>query len=345
MTKKIIYPLLALLLSILACSAPTAIPTGGIVQGVVYGDLNSDGIIDDSEQTSRVEGAEVVLADCGTTQTQLTDSDGKFSFTDLPAGTCHVSVSKGGWIYDGSYPALGVYPIPVASDPDLPTAFSIYMAPVMDFLPTDTPTPAPLFTATPTVPSPTPTSANPMVSPSGEDVNCRFGPATSFLAIGSLRIGEIVPIHGTITDHSWWQIEDPRNLGTFCWVKADLTTATGNLSLVPIIAVPIGLVTNVTITTPALIHGICGGPNSTTFSVSITTNGPATVVYHLEIFNGGGTLRNATDNTTLIFAAFGTQTFDPGGAYRTDCGNFYVKVIVTSPNPMSAQANWSVVNP
>jgi hypothetical protein len=155
----------------------------------------------------------------------------------------------------------------------------------------------------------------------------------------------VKPIRGTIDDRSWWQIEDPRNLGTFCWVKADLTTATGDLLLVPLLAIPTGLVTDVVVTTPAVVHGFCGGPNSTNFSVSITTNGPATVTYHMEIFNGDGTLRNTTANTNLIFTEFGTKTFDPGGAYRTDCGNYVVKAIVTAPNNNTGQASWSVVYP
>ncbi|MEW6092876.1 MAG: SdrD B-like domain-containing protein [Chloroflexota bacterium] len=327
---------------LLALSACLPVRIGGIVQGVVYGDLNGDGVIDDSEQLSRVDGAEVTLTDCGPAQTQLTDVNGNFRFEDLPEGSCHVSVAKGGWIYNGSFPDLGTYPIPVASDPDLPTAFSIYMAPVMDFLPTDTLTPA--FTPTPTF---TPTSAAPMVTPDGVDVNCRFGPSTNFLDTGSLRIGEVVPIRGTIAGRTWWQIEDPRNLGSFCWVNAGFTIETGDLSLVPVLAMPTGLVTNVTIVVNGgpTIHGMCGGPNPVTFSLSITTNGPATVIYHLEIFNGDDTLRNTTADSTLTFAAFGTQTFDPGGAYKTDCGDFYVKAIVTSPNNMSDRDDWSVVYP
>ncbi len=347
MSKKLFFPVLVILLTILACSAPAGSPTpapDGIVQGVVYADLNGDGTIDDSEQMSRVDGATVTLTDCGPTQTQLTDTEGKFRFENLPTGTCHVSVSKGGWEYIGSYPALGVYPIPVASDPDLPTAFSIYMAPVMDFIPSDTPTP--VITPTPTLVV-TPTSAAPMVTPTSENVNCRFGPGTNYLSIGSLRLGEVVPIRGTIADRSWWQIEDPRNPGTMCWVKADLTTASGDLSLVPVLAAPSGLVTDVAVSVSGgpTIHGYCDMPNPVTFSVSITTNGPATVKYHIEIFNSDGSLRNATADETLIFSAYGTQTFDPGGAYKTNCGSFYIKVIVTSPNNKTAQYNWTVVSP
>jgi hypothetical protein len=113
-----------------------------------------------------------------------------------------------------------------------------------------------------------------------------------------------------------------------------------------LLSIPTGLVASVSVSTPAVVHGTCGGPNPTNFSVSITTNGPAKVIYHLEIYNGDGSLRNKTSDTTLMFASASIQTFDPGGAYNTDCGtNFKIKVLVTSPNSKSGQATWSVVSP
>jgi hypothetical protein len=348
MRTKIIVPILVMIAAVLACSVqatPTPLPAGGIVQGVVYADLNGDGVIDESEQSSRVEGVTVTLTDCGPTQTTLTDTGGSFQFVDLPAGICHISVSKGGWEYRGSYPDPAAYPIPVISDPTMPTSFSIYMAPVMDFLPTDTviPTatlvPTPVFTSTP---------SQPVVTPTSENVNCRFGPGAEYLAIGSLRIGEVVPIRGTLPDHSWWQIEDPRNLGTMCWVMASLTTTSGDLSLVPLAPKPTGLVTDLSVTVGGgpTIHGFCGGPNPVNFFISMTTNGPATVKYDIEIYNASdNSLRNTLRGETIVFTTFGTQTFDPAGVYKTDCGNFYIRVIVTSPNSKTAQYNWSVVSP
>jgi hypothetical protein len=155
-----------------------------------------------------------------------------------------------------------------------------------------------------------------------------------------------LPIRATINDNSWWQIKDPREINSLCWVKASLTSTSGNLSSVAKLAIPTGLVTDVTVVAnPPLVHGYCGGPNAVTFTVSITTNGPATVTYHLEIFNGDGTLRNKTENANLVFTEFGTKAFDPGGAYKTDCGEYLLKVVVSSPNLMTGLANWSVVSP
>jgi uncharacterized protein YraI len=330
---------------VLAACIPVTPIIGGIVQGVVYGDLNSDGIIDDSEQMSRVPGAEVLLEDCGAAQTVLTDVDGKFKFENLPEGTCHVSVSKAGWIYDGMFPALEEYPIPVSSNPDLPTAFSIFMAPVMDFLPSDTPAVVPAITPTLTATSTVLSAA--MVTPTSEDLNCRFGPGTTFASTGALRMGNTVPILGTIDGRGWWQIDNPLAIGTKCWVSASLSTATGNLGDIPVLPIPSGLVTAATITVLGgpTIHGYCGGPNAVSFSVSITTNGPATVIYRIDIYNGDGSFRNSPGDATLTFLSASTQTFDPGGAYKTDCGNFVIKLIVSSPNSMTNEANWTVVSP
>jgi uncharacterized protein YraI len=349
----------------MACSLPgTSTPapapgSGGVVKGVVYSDTNGNGVIDPGE--GPLAGVQVSLAGCGAVLTQVTGADGSFNFNNLPAGSCQVTVTKSGWHFSGSIPSLG-YPLPVASDPALPTAFSMDMAPdstgtaastavsgataTTGLPPTDT------FTLTPVTPTATATLAitatlgAPVVSATSVNANCRYGPGTNYSAVGALMVGPAVPILGTIPDQSWWQIDNPWSPGTKCWVASSVTTATGNLSAVPIVPAPTGLVTSVSVSTPSVVHGTCGGPNPTNFKVSVTTNGPATVIYHLEIYNGDGTLRNKTNDTTLTFAGADTQTFDPGGAYNTDCGaNFKIMVLVTSPNKKTAQATWSVVSP
>jgi uncharacterized protein YraI len=351
---KTILAAIALTLVQMACSLPTTIPSptpaagsGGVVKGVVYADTNSSGVVDPGE--GPLAGVQVTLADCGGLQYQVTGADGSFNFSGLPAGRCYVSVSKAGWHFSGSFPSLG-YPLPVASDPALPTAFSMAMAPDsaannQAVLPTDT------FTLTPVTPTATatlaatPTLGAAMVTPTSVNTNCRFGPGTDFLSVGALMVGQTVPILGTISDRSWWQITTPWSSGMQCWVANSMTTTSGDLSKVPVLPIPTGLVTNVAISTPSVVHGFCGGPNPTSFSVSITTNGPATVIYHVEFYNGDGTSRSKTANTTLTFASADTKTFDPGGAYKTDCGEYIIKVVVTSPNSKTGQAGWSVVSP
>jgi len=209
-------------------------------------------------------------------------------------------------------------------------------------VPSDTPTPLiPTDTSTTT---PSPTSATPMVTPKTDPANCRFGPGTTFSSVGGLATGSIVPIHGTIADQSWWQIESPQDPGTFCWVSAPVTNTFGDLSLVPFVSIPTGLVTTVVVTTPAVVHGVCGGPNPTNFNVIITTNGPVTVLWHFEIHDDNGTLLNSTTDQSMVFAAADSQTY-VSDAYKRDCGSYVVKVVTTSPNSITGQASWTVLQP
>jgi hypothetical protein len=329
--------------------AATATPAiGGIVQGAVYADLNGNGVIEPGEGV--LAGAEVTLADCGSSQSQVTGADGLFNFINLPAGTCHVSVSKAGWIFSGSYPSLA-YPVPVASNPALATSFSMFMAPVGSNTPSESPTKS-NFTEVPTLSPPTdtptmitsPTVATPMVTPKSDAANCRFGPDVGFLAVGGLNVGSTVPIKGTLGDKSWWQIDNPQEPGTLCWVSAGVTNTFGDLSLVPVVPAPIAQVTSVVVITPAVIHGFCGGPNATNFNVTITTNGPVTVQWHFEISTSGETLLNSTTDQPMVFSSAGSQSY-LSDAYKRDCGSYIVKVVTTSPNAMVGQANWTVVQP
>jgi hypothetical protein len=228
-------------------------------------------------------------------------------------------------------------PLPSVTTEIIPTATSEF---------TFTPSVPPTLAPSPTLP-PSATPATPTITPLTMDANCRFGPGTTYLSIGGLRVGETAPILGTNADHTWWQIQTPRELpGSLCWIRYTVVTASGDLSLVPVVPTPGGQVTDVLISVAAaVIHGTCGMPNLNSFMLSITTNGPATVVWHLQIFNGDGTVRSTTADSSLVFASYATQTFDPGGPYHTDCGSFYIKGIVTSPNAKSSRADWSVVSP
>jgi hypothetical protein len=212
--------------------------------------------------------------------------------------------------------------------------------------PTDTFTPvssAPTDTPTPTQ---VPTSSFPMVSALDKDVNCRFGPSTNFAAVGFLKVGVTVPIHGTDQTHGWWQIQNPQDIvGHYCWLGGSVTKTSGDISHLPIIPIPQALVTDASITLTPVIHGTCGGPNAQGFTAHITTNGPTTVNYYIQIFNSDNTSRTPQLPGTLTFASASTQDFDPGGAYKTDCGSYYIMLVVTSPNSISSKTDWKVVSP
>lgn len=112
--------------------------TYGEIGGAVFGDQNGNGIQDADE--GPLDGVNVTLKGCGLDVTTATGADGTFQFTNIPAGTCALEVSKDGWAFSSSSPNIG-YPLPVASNPDLPTNVGILMSPLKD----NTPTPIPNF--------------------------------------------------------------------------------------------------------------------------------------------------------------------------------------------------------
>jgi len=157
----------------------TATPTsqtsaGGIVRGVVYADLNADGDAADPGE-GPLDGVTVSLSGCGPAASQVTAADGQFNFTGLPAGSCLVKVDKTNWFFTGSFPAGLGYPFPAASDPSLPTSFSMFMSTkaTPQDKPTTTPTatkkPGNLPTETPTKPAPKPTDTPTKLEPKPTD--------------------------------------------------------------------------------------------------------------------------------------------------------------------------------
>ena len=234
---------------------------------------------------------------------------------------------------------------PLTANTDTPVILSntpIHTQPPAFTATYNTLSPTPYFTETPSL---TPTSSIAMVTPSSVNVICRYGPSLDYLATGALVVEEIVPITGKLANNAWWEIDNKLNPGKKCWVAASATTTSGNLAPVPVKSAPDAYVISVSITAPEVIEGHCGGPNATSFEVSITTNGPASVDYHMAIYNDDDSLRNETSTGTLNFAAADTKTINPGGTYKTDCGYYYAIIYVTSPNNLSDKVAWSVVEP
>jgi hypothetical protein len=204
---------------------------------------------------------------------------------------------------------------------------------------TDTPTSKP----TDTVPS-APNLAG-LILATDQDVNCRVGPDMVWLAVGALKKGQSAAVLGTNNSHSWWVIDNSFYLpGTTCWVSGAVTNITGEVTSAPVLPTPSAWVTSVQISTAKVVHGICGMSNTATFEGAITTNGPATVTFHWVIFTTNGILLKQTSDQQLVFTSYGTKNVDPG-SYSTDCGDYYIELIVTSPNSKVKQKFWSVVSP
>jgi hypothetical protein len=115
--------------------------------------------------------------------------------------------------------------------------------------------------------------------------------------------------------------------------------ATGTASPTPTAtAIPPGNVTSVTTTLnlPELVD--CLRPVTLDLIGNISTNGPAAVTYHWEL----GTDTNINDtlaDTPAIFTTASTLAVSLP-EYSVYCGNHFARLVVTSPNAISAQANF-----
>ena len=199
-------------------------------------------------------------------------------------------------------------------------------------LPSDTPT----ITLTPTV-------STAMVTPKTEAANCRFGPGTSYQATGGLKPGATVPILGQNGDGTWWQIQNPNNVTERCWVSTTVTNTTGNMASVPVAPVPEPFVTLVTVNTPDIISvpGCIGPIQPIVLTGSIDVNGPVTVTYHFETEQGG-----ALPAHNLVFSKFGpVSVSDNSYTPPLTAGTYWVKLFVTAPNSVTAQATYTIACP
>jgi hypothetical protein len=206
--------------------------------------------------------------------------------------------------------------------------------------PSNTPIPTIANTPTPTL-SPTPSTA--MVTPKTEAVNCRFGPGASYQSVGGLKTGAVVPILGQNGEGNWWQIQNPNDIFNNCWVSALVTNTTGSLASVPVVPAPLAYVTLATVNTPAEISvpGCLGPIQPVVFTGTIDVNGPTTVIYHFETQQGG-----ALPAHTLTFTTFGPLNVSES-SYTPPvvAGTYWVKLFITAPNSLTAQASYTIVCP
>ena len=214
---------------------------------------------------------------------------------------------------------------PVIEPSPLPTFAISTLTPV----PTETP-----------LPTPTSTPDAPIVWPKDLGVNCRYGPGKEWEAVSSLSSGTVVEIEGRTINTAWWYVRDPISLGEFCWVAYDVVDTAGNLNIIPIVKPPLASVTTVTVDA-IVIFTACGNSNQVTFNGAITTNGPETVTYHWEV---DGDTQSTIPDEIIQFSESGTQKLT-GDFFSADCGDYSVKMLVTSPNEISAEKAFKIQAP
>lgn len=219
--------------------------------------------------------------------------------------------------------------VPLAAPVIEPSQLPTFAISTLTAVPTETPLPTP--TSTPDVP---------VAWPKDLGVNCRYGPGEEWEAVSSLPAETMVDIKGRTIDTAWWYVIDPMNLDDFCWVAYDVVDTAGNLNIIPIIDAPIASVTDVT--TDALVTFTpCGGSNQVTFNGSIIANGPTTVTYHWEV---SGDAQSTMPDETIQFSESGTQNLS-NDSFSADCGDYSVKLVVTSPNETIADKEFKIQVP
>lgn len=196
----------------------------------------------------------------------------------------------------------------------------------------------PLPTEIPTL-APTPTPSDPTLTPAKDPVNCRYGPGIEWLAVGALKVGETAPIIGKNASGDWWIIRLPSDPTATCWVAASVTVPSGNLAVVNVVAPPQAIVTSAVLKlnpTTVVVPGCVFPYSPIDLTGEITTNGPAIVEWHWEISQG-----NITTPATLEFQKYDTRTITDYVKYG-EKGDYWVKLVVTKPNSVVAQASYTV---
>ena len=153
--------------------------------------------------------------------------------------------------------------------------------------PVSTPTRIPIETllALPTAtfePTSTPRAA--LASPKNQLVNCRYGPDKAYAVVGSLDVGEQAEVVGKNIDASWWNVRNPDDPSTVCWLAANVIIVNGNVDVLPVVDAPPALVSNISISTdpPSMNVGCSAFPQYIKVNADIETNGPTIVTWRWE---------------------------------------------------------------
>ena len=107
-------------------------------------------------------------------------------------------------------------------------------------------------------------------------------------------------------------------------------------------AVPASLVTGVTATANIPLYVNCAGSLNVGLTGEISTDGPLTVTYYWEM-GKDGVVTSTTPDTSLIFSSASTQAVNT--TIGVNCGSYFARLVVSSPNPASAQADFTLEIP
>ena len=201
--------------------------------------------------------------------------------------------------------------------------------------PIDAATSTPLSGAEiPTATATTSGSTVPFASPSGGPLNCRSGPDTSWPIITVLSTGQSVEIVGKNPGGTWLQV---KAAGTFCWISAGFATITGDLSAIPIVAVPPTPTTKPGSSSPGVISSVdisvkpdsisvpgCIGPiQPVTIYAKIQSNGAIKIDWHFKDEQSGN-----LSSHSLNFKKADIQDVSDSFTPKLNAGKWKVSLII-----------------
>jgi hypothetical protein len=128
--------------------------------------------------------------------------------------------------------------------------------------------------------------------------------------------------------------------GKPCWVAASVTLTAGNLLNLPVVNSPYASVTGVTVKAdPKEINlpGCMGPVQPITLKGTIDTNGPTLVKYYFETEQGG---KKPTEQVN--FNGADSRTVETSFTPSASGGNYWVKLVVISPNDKVAETKYKV---
>jgi hypothetical protein len=206
-----------------------------------------------------------------------------------------------------------------------------------------TPTVIPIETfLTYELPTRTPTATATLVTvfPKDQLVNCRFGPGLAYAVIGELRPGRQAEVIGKSPDLLWWQVRNPSDPSTTCWLSVDFTIAQGNTDALPVANPPQGEVSAILVSIePPVLNVACDSfPHYVAINVEITATGPATVVWVWREVSTG----DASAEQFIQFEEGGAKSAQEFYEVRS-ARDYTMSVQTLSPNSVTAQATFKAV--
>jgi uncharacterized protein YraI len=179
------------------------------------------------------------------------------------------------------------------------------------------------------------TSTIPLAEPNGQPLNCRSGPGVDWAVVIVLNPGQTAEIVGQSPDGTWWYVKNPSIPGTFCWISTSFAATSGNLSGIPVVAIPspaasavpsVGVVTGVSVSvkpTKIQVPGCIGPIQPSTVSGTVTVNGPVKLELHFESQQNG-----SLSGKSLNFKTAGSKGVDDSFTPPVIAGSYKVELVI-----------------